>query len=308
MTNSNTTVDVLANIENGSATTIETLQKVGLDWHVAKVQLVTPDGTPTDYYANQRQDNREILHVVREGYTNFQNEELVELCEALAQTFDYKIHSGGSLQGGRKVWLQLDAGSVAGIGANNDKVLKYITAINSFDGTTAVAFGSTGLTISCQNTFYRAYRDRNNLSRVRHTTNLQARIDAAKREVEFVQHQDEELYEKFFRMASAEATKQHVANVVKLITDVDITKTSDQARNEYSTRKVNIAESLLASIQREVSYKGNTLWGLMSGVTHFTTHVASAPKRDNGRIESKMIGGGQSMDTVAFEYLESIIA
>jgi len=65
---------------------------------------------------------------------------------------------------------------------------------------------------------------------------------------------------------------------------------------------------LLASIQRETSYKGMTLWGLMSGVTHYTSHVQSAPNRENGRIESKLTGQAQNMDAVAFNYLETILA
>ena len=169
--NTNTFEAFLNNIENNGARSLETIQKLGLDWTVNKVQLCTPDGTPVDYYANQRSDNKEVLHVVSEGYSVLQNEELVELCEALANTFDYKIHRGGALHGGRKVFVQLDTDSVHGIGQNNDTVKRYITAVNSFDGSTAVAFGSLGLTISCQNTFFRAARHAS-MTRIKHTTNI----------------------------------------------------------------------------------------------------------------------------------------
>ena len=55
-------------IEKTNGRTIETLQQVNLDWRVNKVQLFTPDGTPVDYYANQRSDNNEVLAVMRESY------------------------------------------------------------------------------------------------------------------------------------------------------------------------------------------------------------------------------------------------
>lgn len=305
--NTNTFETFLNNIENNGARSIETLQQIGLDWTVNKVQLCTPDGTPVDYYANQRSDNKEVLHVVSEGYSVLQNEELVELCEALANTFDYKIHKGGALHGGRKVYVQLETDNVRGIGANNDTVNRYITAVNSFDGSTAVAFGSLGLTISCQNTFFRAARHEN-MTRIKHTSNMHERIEQAKRQIEFVRQDEETLYTKFFRMASEEAKPEHVREIVKRATEVDIFASIADNKNTHSTRKLNIAESLMKSIQRETSYKGMTLWGLMSGVTHYTTHVQSAPKRDNGRIESKLTGQAQNMDALAFEYLDRFVS
>lgn len=308
MSNTNNNLEnMLSNIENNGARSVQTLQQIGLDWTVNKVQLCTPDGTPVDYYANQRSDNNAVLHVVREGYNIFQNEELVELCEMMANTFDYKIHSGGALHEGRKVFIQLETDSVTGIGQNNDTINRYITAVNSFDGTTSVAFGSLGLTISCQNTFFKAARHEN-MSKIRHTANMHERIEAAKRQVETVRIDENEIYKTFFAMANAEATPEHIRNVVRLITNVDMNDKPEVQKEKHGTRKINIAESLLESIRGEMSYKGGSLWGLMSGVTHFTTHVQSAPKRDNGHIESKLVGVAQSIDATAFEYLENVVA
>ena len=49
-----------------------------------------------------------------------------------------------------------------------------------------------------------------------------------------------------------------------------------------------------------MSSKGETLWGLFSGVTHYTSHVLPVPKRDNARLESKYVGTGASVDNDAF--------
>lgn len=297
----------LNNIENTGARSLETIQKVGLDWRVDKVQLYTPDGTPVDYYANQRSDNKAVLQVVSAGYSVLQNEEMVELCEALANTYDYKIHKGGALDGGRKVYIQLEADSITGIGENRDTINRFVTAINSFDGSTAVAFGSLGFTISCQNTFFRAARHEN-MTRIKHTTNMKERIEQAKRQVEYVRLEEESLYAKFFRMAEEPATQQHIKEVVQRITQVDITKAQSVNKLEHSTRRVNMAESLVRSIYGETSYKGMTLWGLMSGVTHFTTHVQNAPKRENGREESKLMGLAQHVDSIAFNYIDAFVS
>lgn len=296
---------MLSTITTG-AKTIETLQSTGLDWHVNKVQLCTPDGTPVDYYANQRADNGDILGVMSEHYSVFQNEELAELCEAISGEFGYTIHKGGTLNGGKKVFLQLSAGVVSGIGENKDSINKYVTALNSFDGSSSVCFGSLGFTISCENTFYKAVREEG-MSRVRHTSTMRDRIDAAKRQILGIVEADQSLYETFFKMANAPMTPEIVRNVVQELTGVDTSKTPSAIRADHSTRKYNIATELLDSIRRETAYKGGSLWGLMSGVTHYTTHKASAPKRENGRVESKMTGSAGAMDAQAFDILAAIV-
>ena len=297
--------NLLSNIATGSKT-IETLQSANLDWQVNKVQLCTPDGTPVDYWANQRADNGDVLGVMSESYAVFQNEELAELCEAIAGEFGYTMHKGGTLNGGKKVFLQLSAGSVQGIGENNDRVDKYVTAINSFDGSCSVGFGSLGYTISCQNTFYRAARDKA-MTRVRHTSTMRDRIEAAKLQIMGIIQEEASLYDTFFKMANAPMTPAIIKDVVQKLTDVDITKTPATIRADHSARKFNIANELLESIRRETAYKGGSLWGLMSGVTHYTTHKASAPKRENGRIEAKMTGSAGAMDAQAFDILSAIV-
>lgn len=299
--------NLLSNIESSQASSISTLQEVGLDWQVNRVPLCTPDGTPVDYFANQRSDNSQVLAVVSSGYQILQNEEMVELCESLANTFDYKIHKGGQLDGGRKVYIQLETDSVCCIGENNDTINRYITAVNSHDSTTSLSFGSLGFTISCQNTFFKAARSKN-MTRIRHTASMHERIEMAKRQIEGLKMEEASLYEKFFAMANAEATAEHITQVVERTLEIDINQRPSELKEKYSTRRINLAESLLSSIKKEMSYKGNTLWGLMSGVTHYTSHVQSAPNRVNGRTESKLIGQGQKMDAIAFEYLSEVIA
>ena len=305
MNNTMNIESMLSSITSG-AKTIETLQSTGLDWQVNKVQLCTPDGTPVEYYANQRADNGDILGVMSEHYSVFQNEELAELCEAIAGEFGYTIHKGGILNGGKKVFLQLSAGSVTGIGDNYDRIEKYVTALNSFDGSSSVCFGSLGYTISCQNTFYKAARDKA-MSRVRHTASMRDRIEAAKHQILGIVEADKSLYDMFMKMADAPMTPEIVRNVVQQLTDVDTSKTPAAIRADHSARKYNIASDLLDSIRSETAYKGGSLWGLMSGVTHYTTHKASAPKRENGRVEAKMTGAAGAMDAQAFDILAAIV-
>ena len=60
----------------------------------------------------------------------------------------------------------------------------------------------------------------------------------------------------------------------------------------------------MTSITREMSYKGDNLWGLFSGVTHYTSHKADPT--DN-RDSSKMAGALQKTDQRVYELLADVV-
>jgi hypothetical protein len=62
-------------------------------------------------------------------------------------------------------------------------------------------------------------------------------------------------------------------------------------------------EELYNCIEGEINDKGLNLWGLHSGVTKFTTHELSAPKRENGKLETIMLGNGYNMNQKSLEFV-----
>jgi hypothetical protein len=66
-------------------------------------------------------------------------------------------------------------------------------------------------------------------------------------------------------------------------------------------------DKLYAEIEREMAQKGNNVWGLHSGVTRYTTHELSAPKRENGRIESGLIGGAYKMNQKSLSFADTLV-
>jgi len=65
------------------------------------------------------------------------------------------------------------------------------------------------------------------------------------------------------------------------------------------------AERLATDINREISEKGKTLWGLFSGVTRYTTHsVYTTPEK---RERSKAMGTSSEIDNLILRILSSDI-
>jgi hypothetical protein len=99
-------------------------------------------------------------------------------------------------------------------------------------------------------------------------------------------------------MATIKAEKSDVKRVVAAMTSVDLSLSPKAAEEKYSTRLMNQTQDLVTSITKEMSYKGDTLWGLFSGVTHYTTHKAG---REGTREVSKLMGTLQRKDQQILE-------
>lgn len=280
------------------------LEKFGLDWYVKKEPMIlfnpqTGDPEETPFFATVRQDKRIHFASVKSGYEVFQNHELAELVHRVAGKLGHTVSNGGSFNGGGQVYLQigLEDQRIA-----NDRIQRWASGINSFDGSTALRWSPETNTISCSNTFWAAYKQMRNS--VRHTTNMRNMVEDSLRAIENIQEADKSLFEVFAKFSMEEAKREHVEAVVEKITGVDLKTTEKEAETKYSTRTKNNTRDLMGSISQEVNDKGKTLWGLFSGVTHYTTHKAGT---DRSRDKSKALGNLYNVDNTVFEMLKELV-
>ena len=154
------------------------------------------------------------------------------------------------------------------------------------------------------NTFAAASKTLRNSAR--HTASIHSRVEESIAQILGVIQQEQAIFDKFITLSNRAVTKQDIAKVVKSITDVDITMSQSAAKNHHSQYSINRSQELLQSIGSEIKAKGETLWGLFSGVTHYTSHVLPVPKRENARLESKYTGSALDIDNKAFELLTSL--
>lgn len=280
----------------------EMLEKFGLDWYVKKEPMLLNNNgelEETPYFATVRQDNRRTFASVKEGYEIFQNHELAELVHRVAGTMGHKVTNGGKFNGGGQVYLQiaLEDQKVA-----NDRIQRWASGINSFDGSTSLRWSPETNTISCSNTFWAAYRTMRNS--VRHTSNMRQMVEQSLKAIGELQHFDHSVFEVFNRLAETDMRKEHIVSVVEAVTDVDMSKDPTVLVEKHSTRALNKAQDLMESITGEVNDKGRTLWGLWSGLTHYTTHKAGT---DKNREKSKAIGSLAQVDNTVFEMMKQLV-
>lgn len=281
-----------------------TLDKFGMNWKVEKKPLQFIDGDETyktDFFGVFRSDNKkDCFGAFTKQYEIFQNSELAELVLNVADVIGKPITHGVSFKGGRRVAMQLE---LEPIKVGQDTIKRYATAINSHDGSTSLRWGTTGVTISCDNQFSAMKKSLE--SSARHTSNMRRLIDVSLRALENLEESDTSLYETFNKMANIEIDDSFAQKVIEKISGIDTKLTRAIAEEKYSTRKINICEKVTRSVAEEMSYKGKTLWGLFSGVTHFSTHKGGS---ENSRQESKLTGSLQRLDQSIYNQFSNIVA
>lgn len=277
----------------------EILQQTGLDWNVRIEKTFTESGIELDRIGLVREDTNQILGVHSNGYVPYQNDQLVELLQRVSSLTGLEIHKGGNFGGGKKVYIQLKSNDLK---LGNDRVEGYVTGINSFDGSTSLAFGNSNLTISCQNTFFAAYR---NLDKVRHTKNMNFKVDEICRGIDLLVEEEKEMFTTIKRMSETTYDQKTKDRVIKSLFDIDmdIKLVGYHDNDELSTNTKNKLSRLYIDMNGELSEKGDNLWGLFSGVTKYTTHSLS--KYDNS--ENKMFGTYGKRERMIFSELTELV-
>lgn len=298
--------ELLDNLFDNANLANEILDQFGLNWTVSKQKLLLPGEIETGFFGIVRDDNNQVFTTCKDGYMPFQNSELAELLIRISEQTGYQIHSGGKFNGGGKVYIQLNTGNeIKGLGKNNTTVQGFCTGINSHDGTTSLKWGAVNFTICCRNTFAMAQKELKNSAR--HTRSIHQIVEQSINSINGVVEQEKSIFEKFITLSEIAVKKEHITKLVKEITDVDINMNQADAKEKYSTYALNRSTDLIQSISSEMNQKGQTLWGLFSGVTHYTSHKLPVPKRDNARIESKYSGSGLTVDNEAFSTVLSFM-
>ena len=276
----------------------DVLNQSGLNWTVREESLTTESGIIIPQQkAIIRDDTNEVLSIHGEGYYPYQNHQLIELLDKVSQQVGLPIHKGGMFGNGKKVFIQLKSNDLK---LGTDRVEGFITGVNSFDGSTSLAFGPSNITISCQNTFYAAFRNMD--TKVRHTKNMVMRVDEICRGLERVIEEEAVMFEDIKRMSDTKMLKENQEWVSRLLLNIEreVNLNDEKALSTVTRNKLSRFE---IDLNGELKDKGDSLWGLFSGVTKYTTH--SMTKGDNS--ENKMFGVYGQRERQIFKQLVELV-
>ena len=241
-----------------------------LNWSVRTEEVVTKSGIVIpDKIALVRDDNDAYLSTMGNNYYPYQNEELIELLQKVSQTTGLDIAKQGYFGNGEKVFIQLKSNDLT---LNGDKIEGFLTGINSFDGSTSLAFGPSNITISCQNTFFSAFREME--AKIRHTKNMTIKVDEVAKALMGVVEEEKKIFNHIVELSETrfddiikERVVRKLFNIKPEVNLNDVDALASQTLNKMSKFYVDL--------DGELKEKGDNLWGLFSGVTKYTTHTAT---------------------------------
>lgn len=270
----------------------ELLVENGLNWTAEKLPLSAwtkeenPKEIVTDSYGVFRNDNYECLGVCKDRYEIFQNKELVHTILDAADGMNLEVKSGGSLQGGRKIFLQVVLPTDT---IGNSEIKRYLTALNSHDGSASIGFGTTNTVVFCTNTFHQAFKD---VQKIRHTSSYSERVKEAVESIKMSIQGESLLMDSFKRMAD------HKVEDDKFVIDLVAKVLNVNPNEKASTRKENQVRQMAQDIRTDINQHGNNLWGVFNGITRYTNHSQVKSEKS---LENVMVGQGAKMNELAFK-------
>jgi len=272
--------------------TFELLTDTKTNWGVTKKPLTCADGYPTESFGIYRNDNNKWLGTVGRQYEIMQNATLAENIIEASMDISEKFR-GGELYGGKKVYYQAQLQDTL---VANDTIKRYVTGLNSHDGTSSIGFGFTNQVVVCRNTFHIAMKD---VSRFRHSASAQQRIEIARQEINRILKIESGLMDNYKRMADSKistvVTKRVIADLFNF-NDDDFEKDT----KDFSTKKINELTKFNKILESELQSHGQTLWGLFNAVTWKTNHQ---DVKENKSLENVMVGSGYKKNLNAYNII-----
>lgn len=267
------------------------MEAAGLAWTVEETEVyrrtVGPLGGSFEglngWKALYRSDTGDILHVSKDSYTIVDNVVGFEIAEALKSADEaVKYETGGSIRGGAVCFLTMRVDEPIVISGDNSETFPFVNVSWSHDGSGAVRANNTDIRQVCQNTWKAAEAAGARTGReftFRHTKNVLARIDDAKR-----------------ALAGARADSLAFVEIANELAGISI---SDETREKFVTTFVPkpeadvISDRVLDNILKarkdvRALFDGptipeahrNTAYGLMLAGGEYLDHLRAARNND----------------------------
>lgn len=243
-------------LEHPPRTIAEAIEASGLGWRVEREPIAVDRGDVamadsiwdprceaiSGWWANVRQDTRQVLGIVGDRYRIVQNHEAFRFIDQLLGT-SMHFETAGSLNEGRRVWVLARLPEHITVGG--DPVRPYVLLMNSHDGSSALIVASTPIRVVCQNTL--AWGLQRALQRypIRHTEKVREHVHQARRVLEL----SIDYYGQFKvlgdRLASEQITEHCLQRVLEELYPSGTADVSDRTRRSREQTKERIVELFL---------------------------------------------------------------
>jgi phage/plasmid-like protein (TIGR03299 family) len=281
---------------------IETWRKAaGFDWSIqsSEVQFAKADGWYNTFPKQRvlyRSDNDKPLSIVSDRYQIVQPADVLDFFANLTKVSGFRLHTAGSLNGGKRLWALAETGKLADV-TNNDQVAAYLLLATSCDKGLATQARFTSVRVVCANTLAMEERGSDFVS-VPHSTVFDAEKVQAQMGIQVAK------FDGFVDQAKELSRKELTEGKFKIFLGDLIAKSftiaEDQKVEDNRAYKKILELFDGAGMGSELTGSRGTYWGAVNAVTEYVDHHRPARTNDS-RLNHAWFSGGDSLKTRAFE-------
>lgn len=274
----------------------------GMDWSIEKM--------PVQYFSHEdnqnvhtfegqnvlyRSDTKAPLSVVSDRYKTVQPRDVLEFFRDLVEESGFRLHTAGTLFGGRRLWALAETGRFAEV-TEGDGIGGFLLLSTSADKSLATTARFTSIRVVCNNTLSMATSESANCVSFTHAREfdhdlMKAKLGAAVGSFDGFMVMSQYLQKQRIQLDEA---KEFVAKIL------DSQYVAENEPKENRTfRKIM---DLFKGEAKGAELVGNTKWGLLNAVTEYYDHHLPARTAD-ARLNSTWFGNGEAVKAKAIEVL-----
>ena len=290
------------------------LEKSETDWTVSKNEIFTQFGDeilPVDgYRAIVRDTDKSVFSIVGKDFSIFQNAQLAGLAEDLVGDGSMRIHTAGSLNGGKQVWMLGKIGSTEIV--PTDKVDHYLFLYNGHDGKTALRCLFTDIRVVCANTAQVALQKAKGSGvSLRHTKNMEVRVGEAQRILGLSTKAFEESAEFMKKLAEIPMPTSDWIDFCLEMFPSPIEDENGEVSKRAMTRADNNRSTITSLFHdgrgSEIPGVRGTAWGAYNALTEYAGYYRQTRGGQDKRFESLMMGSGSDFVRRGTTILRSLV-
>jgi phage/plasmid-like protein (TIGR03299 family) len=282
---------------------METWRKAaGMDWTIQSAPVQYVSASAYNQFNGQnvlyRNDNNLPLSIVSDRYKPVQPAEVLEFFDSLVKEAGFKLHTAGTLRGGKRLWALAETGKFGEV-CKDDGVGGFLLLSTSCDRTLATTARFTSVRVVCNNTLTMAQNDIRTMIKVPHSTVFDH--DKVKLQL----GQVSEAFGSFMEMAKFLQNQKLNQAQAKIFLTKLMTPQAKLANEQYNIEKNKGYSKILEMF--EGSGKGSDLvgftkWGMLNAVTEYYDHII--PNRSNDtRLDNAWFGSGDRIKNQAVNLL-----
>lgn len=201
-----------------------------LDFTVKMIETMAMVGdkyVSTGGYAPMRTDTNEFLCSggLSKGFVPIQNRDAFSLITQLSKVANVELKNSGTWGNGAGVFAQVSMGNTNGIGGGDDYVGKYLSVVNSHDGSRALSIVITPYRFYCANQIAKAYnqarKSNSTFFAIRHNASAEEKMAQLVRTVHIadgVFKYSEDVYQK---LADTKINEEYVKETIRNMFPLD---------------------------------------------------------------------------------------